>query len=160
MKRKDKIILAIILIVALFVALVTNAQEKKFSAMAGYKSLEIGYSYMDEESELIYGVSVAGVASDVAEKRANTNDKGKRHEFKGEIVPAVFGTIGAKFDRLNIIGKIGGSYVEQTINKEPTKDVFLALGLMVDYSVNDSLGFRIGYDSVSSVLVGVSFKIN
>lgn len=159
MKKKDKIILAIILIVALLGAWATNAQEQRFSAMAGYKAIEFGYSYTDEETELIYGVSVAGVASDVAEKRANTNDKGKRHEFKGDIVPAIFGTIGAKFERLNIIGKIGGSYVEQTINKEPTKDLFLAFGIVVDYSVNDSLGVRVGYDSVSSVLVGLSLKL-
>lgn len=159
MKKKDKIILAIILIVALLGAWVTNAQEQKISAMAGYKAIEFGYSYTDEETELIYGISVAGVASDVAEKRANNNDKGKHHEFKGDIVPAIFGTIGAKFDRLNIIGKIGGSYVEQTINKEPTNDVFLALGLMVDYLVNDSLGIIVGYDSVSSVLVGLSIKL-
>lgn len=158
MKTKLKYFLIIAAILFISVAL-NKCQAQQMQVLVGYKSLEIGYTYTDEETELIYGVSISCVASDIAEKRANKNDKGKLHEFNGTIVPAVYGLIGAKFDRLNIIGKIGGSYVSQSINNEPTKDLFLALGLMASYSVNERYSLIGSYDSVSSVQMGVSFKI-
>lgn len=126
--------------------------------MAGYKSFELGFTYLDEEIELIYGVSASVVDSKLAEKRANRNDIGKVHEFNGKAVPAVFGLIGAKFDDLSIIGKIGGAYLNQTINGklEPQK-AYLAFGLVVDYKITDTIGLRGSYDSVNSALIGVSF---
>lgn len=127
--------------------------------MVGYKSFELGFNYMDEESELIYGVSASVVDSKISQDRANNNDKGKLHEFNGKVVPAIFGTIGAKFEKLNLIGKIGGSFVNQQINKEPTKDLFLALGLIAEYEISDRFGIRASYDSVSSIQLGLSLKI-
>lgn len=159
MKKQDKIILWIILIIVFLTTWVTNAQETKISAMAGYKSLELGFTYLDEESELIYGVSASTVSGSLAEKRANTNDKGKHHEFKSDVVPAIFGLIGAKFDRLSIIGKIGGSYISQQINKHPTKDLFLALGVIIGYDINDRYSIIGGYDSVNSIQLGITFKL-
>lgn len=159
MKTKDKIILFIILIVALLGTWVTNAQETKISAMAGYKSFEVGFTYLDEESELIYGVSASVVDSKVSEKRANNNDKGKHHEFKGDVTPAMFFTIGGKFEKLSLIGKLGGSFVEQEINKNPTKDLFLAFGLIAEYEISETIALRGSYDSVNSFLIGASFKL-
>lgn len=148
-------VLALIILISLNI----HGQETKISAMAGYKSAELGFTYLDEESELIYGVSASIVDSKVSEKRANNNDKGKYHEFRNDIVPALFLNIGGKFDNISLIGKIGGSYVEQKINKEPTKDLFLALGLCIEYEVSDTIGLRGSYDSVNSLLIGISFKL-
>lgn len=148
-----KTIFAILLLIGL------NSNAQQINALVGYKSIELGYIYTDEETELIYGISASIVGSDIAERRANTNDKGKHHEFNGTIVPAVFGNIGAKFDRLNIIGKIGGSYVSQSINGQPTKDLYLALGVMIAYEVNDRYSIIGGYDSVNAVQLGISIKL-
>lgn len=158
MKNSD---LAVFIIAFLIITMFQSCygQETKISAMAGYKSFEVGFTYLDEETELIYGVSASVVDSKLAEKRANNNDKGKIHEFNGKVVPAVFANLGARFDRFSLIGKIGGSYVSQSINKEPTKDLFLALGLIAEYEISDRIGLRASYDSVNSALIGVSFKL-
>lgn len=142
----------------IIICLNVNAQEKQISFMGGYKTIELGYSYTTEESESIYGFTISAVDSKTASKRANKNDKGKIHEFKGDYVPAAFALIGAKFDDLNIIGKLGFTYVDQTINKEQSKDVFLAAGLIVDYKLNSNFGARASYDSVNAVMIGISLK--
>lgn len=148
----------LIIIISLFSNYMIS-QETKISAMAGYKSLEVGFTYLDEETELIYGVSASAVDSKVSEKRANNNDKGKHHEFKGDVTPAMFFNIGGKFEKLSLIGKLGGSYVEQKINKDPTKDLFLAFGLIAEYEISETIALRGSYDSVNSFLIGASFKL-
>lgn len=148
-------VLALIILISLNI----HGQETKISAMAGYKSFELGFTYLAEESELIYGVSASVVDSKVSEKRANNNDKGKHHEFKGDVTPAMFFNIGGKFEKLSLIGKLGGSYVEQKINKEPTKDLFLDFGLIAEYEISETISLRGSYDSVNSFLIGASLKL-
>lgn len=159
MKTKDKIILFIILIVALLGTWVTNAQETKISAMAGYKSLELGFTYLDEETELIYGVSASVIDAKFSESIANFHDTSE-HNFKGDIVPAVHGLIGAKFDRLIFIGKIGVAYINQTVNaKEEPQNIYLSYGLMVGYEFENGLSFIGSIDAVNAIMCGVQFKL-
>lgn len=148
------------LLTTLLIILYLNVSaQTKINALAGFKSFELGTTITDEESELIYGVSVSAVDAGVSEDRANRNDKGKNHEFRNDIVPALFLNIGGKFDNLSIIGKIGSSYVEQKINNEPTKDLFLALGIMASLKVSNSTGLVLSYDSVNSVQFGISIAL-
>lgn len=159
-QRRNHIIFWIIVftVVAAIMHSVT-AQSRQLSAMAGYKAFELSASYT-AENELIYGAAASATSSDVTEKRANNMDQGKIHKFNGDITPAVFGLIGGKFDDLSIIGKIGASYVSQTINGAPTKDAFLALGIAAEYKISDTTGLRGSYDSVAGALIGVTFHFN
>lgn len=136
-----------------------NAQETKISAMAGYKSAELGFTYLDEESELIYGVSASVIDSKFSESIANFHDTSK-HDFKGDVVTAIHGLIGAKFDRLSFIGKIGWAHINQTINgkKEP-QNIYLSYGLMVGYEFDNGLSFVGSIDAVNAVMCGVQFKL-
>jgi hypothetical protein len=160
-KARIQIIVFITIVILLFSAFWTaaTAQTTQASAMVGYKSIELSYAY-EAESELIFGGAISATSSDMTEKRANNNDKGKRHEFEGDVTPAVFGLIGAKFDDLYIIGKIGGSYVDQTINGEPTKDLFFALGVAIEYKISGAIGLRGSYDSVAGPMAGLTFHFN
>jgi len=145
-------------ILILFIPALTMAQTQA-SAMVGYKSAELSFAY-EAENELIFGAAVSATATDVTEKRANRNDRGTVHQFNGSFTPAVFGLIGGKFDELSIIGKIGGAYVDQSINGKPTKDLFLALGIAVEYKISDAIGLRGSYDSVAGPMAGVTFHFN
>ena len=163
MKTLDKIKLTIlfILVITCVSAIINTvtAQGTQASAMVGYKALEISFAY-EAENELIFGASASVTATDVTEKRANRNDRGKVHQFNGKVTPAVFGLIGAKFDELSITGKIGGAYVDQSIDGQPTKDLFLALGIAAEIKISDAIGLRGSYDSVSGAMAGVTFHFN
>lgn len=136
-----------------------NAQETKISAMAGYKSFELGFTYLDEETELIYGVSASVIDAKFSESIANFHDTSE-HNFKGDVVPAVHGLIGAKFDRLSFIGKIGGACINQTINgKSEPQNIYLSYGLMVGYEFENGLSFIGSIDAVNAVMCGVSWKL-
>lgn len=143
----------------ILICLNVNAQSSEVSIMAGHKAAEVSFM-ADFESELSFGVAISATAADVTEKRANKNDLGKIHVFKGDLTPAAFALAGAKFDDLKIIGKVGVSYVEQTINGEPTEDVFLALGLAAEYNITETLAFRASYDSVAGVMAGITIHFN
>lgn len=136
-----------------------NAQETKISAMAGYKSAELGFNYLDEESELIYGISASVIDAKFSESIANFHDTSK-HDFKGNVVPAMHFLIGSKFDRLSFIGKIGGAVINQDINgkKEP-QNIYLSYGLMVGYEFDNGLSFVSSIDAVNAVMAGVQFKL-
>lgn len=136
-----------------------NAQETKISAMAGYKSFEVGFTYLDEESELIYGVSASVIDAKFSQDIANFHDT-IEHNFKGDVVPAVHSLIGAKFDRLSFIGKIGGAHINQTINgKEEPQNIYLSYGLMVGYEFENGLSFIGSIDAVNAVMAGIQFKL-
>lgn len=162
MKTKDKIISLLIFIISYFivVAMINKASaQSKLKIMAGYKSFEFGYSLENEEL-LNFGLSASIADSKMLEKRANKNDVNRNvHEFKSDIVPAVFGTVGATFDKFTITGKIGGSFVSQNINNQATKDIFFAVGLAMEYQINCCVRIRGSYDNVNSAMAGVAFKI-
>lgn len=159
MKTKDKIILFVILIVALLGTWVTNAQETKISAMAGYKSFELGFTYLDEETELIYGVSASLIDAKFSESIANFHDTSE-HNFKGDVVPAAHFLIGARFEKLIFIGKLGGAKITQTINgKSEPQNIYLSYGLIVGYEFEKGLSFVGSIDAVNAVMCGIQFKL-
>ncbi|URM37167.1 hypothetical protein [Flavobacterium anhuiense] len=160
MKTRSQIILFFTVVFILFSIFWTaaTAQEKQFSILAGYKSLEGGFTYTDEESELIYGIAASLMDSKTSEKIANFHDTSK-HNFKGDVVPAAFGLIGAKFDKVKLIGKIGFAYLEQEINNIPDHQKFyFAFGLAYSYEFDNEISVIGSLDSVNAVMAGASFK--
>lgn len=148
-------VLALIILISLNI----HGQETKISTMAGYKSFEVGFTYLDEESEIIYGVSASVIDAKFSESIANFHDTSE-HNFKGDVVPAVHGLIGAKFDRLSFIGKLGGAKITQTINgKAEPQNIYLSYGLMVGYEFENGLSFLGSIDAVNAVMCGVQFKL-
>lgn len=126
------------------------------SIMVGNKSFEIGYTYKTEG--LNYGISVSTVDSDLVEKRANNNDISK-HDFNSSYTPAVFGLIGATFDKVTITGKLGGSYVEQEINSQKdSQNLFFAAGVNLGYQIN-KMQLQLSYDNVNSVMLGIGLNL-
>lgn len=122
------------------------------SIMVGNKSLELGYTYKTEG--LNYGVAISTVDSKLVEKRANNNDINS-HEFTSSYTPAVFGLIGATFEKLTITGKLGGSYVEQEINAEKdSQNIFFAAGVNLGYQIN-KMELKLSYDNVNSIMLGI-----
>lgn len=148
-------VLALIILISLNI----HGQETKISAMAGYKSAELGFTYLDEESELIYGISGSVIDAKFSESIANFHDTSK-HDFKGDFVPAVHTLIGARFEKLSFIGKIGGALINQHINgkKEP-KNIYLSYGLMVGYEFDNGLSFVGSIDAVNAIMFGVMIKL-
>lgn len=162
MKKSDKIKLTAIaiFIVTIVFAMINDAKAQSVHGMFGYKSAEIGYTYLDEETELIFGFSVSAVDSKLAESRANRNDKGNIHEFQDQFTPAMFFLIGGKFDEFSIIGKLGGSNVKQNINGiKDEKYVYFATGIMFSYDLSDKISLLGSYDSVTSAMCGVSYRL-
>lgn len=147
------------LLLLLVLPLFTIAQSNQIAIMGGYKTGEISASYT-AENELIFGLAVSITDSKIAEKRANIKDL-NHHDFNDKVIPNVFGLIGGKFDNLSLIGKLGAAYVNQNINNIPEpKKYYFTVGMAIDYKVSDLIGLRGSYDSVSSLLLGVSFYIN
>lgn len=145
------------LILILFPALLF-AQSNQISLTAGYKAIEISASYT-APNEVIYGLAFAGVDSKIAEKRANNRDI-NQHKFNDKYIPAVFGLLGGKFDNISVIGKLGTAYVNQDINglKEKQK-LYLAGGITFDFKMTETLSLRTSYDSVSSLLIGITYHL-
>lgn len=147
----------IITIVAL-IPMLSMGQESQVGLMVGQQAVEVSASYTSRK-EVIFGGAVAIASSGITEKRANKNDI-KKHKFKGDFIPAVFGLIGGQFDELSIIGKLGTAYLEQEINDIPDSQKFyLTAGIIFDYKISESISIRASYDSVSGALIGASYRL-
>lgn len=147
----------IIAIIFVFGTAKLSAQSQ-VSVMAGYKAIEVSGAYT-AENELIFGLAISAVDSKMTQKRANTNDKGSNHEFKSDYTPAAFALIGAKFDELSIIGKIGGAYIKQEIDGKPEpQNIYLTVGVIIDYKISELTGIRVSYDAVSGPMAGISLN--
>jgi len=158
MKSNTQIILFIAVVILLFSAFWTavTAQSRQVNAMVGYKAFEVSGAYA-APNELIYGLAVMAASADGIEARANKNDVNRRvHRLNGEVVPAVFGLIGGEFDELSIIGKIGGAYIDQSINGKPTKDIAFAVGIAFDYKLTKDFAIRMSYDNVAGPMAGAT----
>jgi hypothetical protein len=141
----------------IIVCLNANAQSK-LNVQAGYKSFGVGYVFQNEDF-LNFGVSASIVDSGIVEKRANRNDTSKKvHTFHSDVVPAIFGTVGGTFDRVTITGKGGVAHLQQSIQgeKEP-QNIYWAVGVAIDYQINDQFGFIFSYDNINSGMAGITF---
>jgi len=132
-----------------------NAQSQ-IHASAGYKAIEIGYTYQNEEF-LNFGFSASLVDAGTVEKRANKNDVNKKiHDLKSDVVPALFGEVGGTFDSITITGKLGTAYLDQRINGIQEKQkLYLAVGIRFGYYVSDNIQVVGSYDNVNSVMAGI-----
>jgi hypothetical protein len=145
-------------ILILLFPLLTIAQSKQIAIMGGYKAAEISISYT-APNELIYGLALSGVNSKVAEKRANNNDL-NNHKFNNKYIPNIFGLIGAKFNNISIIGKLGTAYINQNINNIPeSQKYYFTTGIAINYKVSENIGIKTSYDNINSLLLGVTFHI-
>lgn len=140
-----------------------NAQDVKLSL--GYKSVELGVSKTLTDSELIFGGAISLTDSEQIAKRAN--QFGQEHKIYDKAIPTVFALMGAEFDRLNIIGKVGACYINRQdvteyngVTEPYNKKYFLAVGINIMYMVSDKIGISGSYDNVNSAMVGINYKIN
>jgi len=135
--------------------------QSQIHASAGYKAIEIGYTYQNEEF-LNFGFSASVVDAGTVEKRANKNDVNRNiHDFESDVVPALFGEVGGAFDSITITGKIGTAYLDQRINSIQEKQkLYLAVGMRFGLKVSENVQINAGYDNINSALAGLTFNFN
>jgi len=138
----------------------------------GYKTAEIGITHT-LESEIILGGSISLTDSKLIEKRNNSIDRGN-HLYKenSSLTPSAFILMGGNFDRVNLIGKVGATYMNQNVcsidnsmqtDGVYTKDsklLYLAIGMEFMYQVSDNWGISGSFDNVNSAMLGINYKIN
>lgn len=130
--------------------------SQQLAIMLGNKSVEISTTYTHP---LIFGMSVSIVDSKIVEKRANNNDFNK-HNLNSDLTPSVFGLIGGEFEELSLIGKLGASYIDQSINGIQEKQkLYFAVGIIADYKINDIIGIRVSFDNVNSAMIGITIHL-
>lgn len=149
----------LIKILILFIPALTLAQSQ-IHVQAGFKAIEVGYTYQNEDF-LNFGVSVSAVDADIVEKRANTNDPYKKvHQLNSDLVPAVFGTVGATFDNFTITGKMGAAYLNQSINNvADAQKIYWGIGIRFNYKFENNLSLVGGYDNINSGMLGIAFNL-
>lgn len=141
-----------------------NAQDLKLSL--GYKSAEIGLS-KTLQNELIFGGSLCLTDSEQIAKRANQFNQ--EHKIYNKVIPSAFILMGAEFDRLNLMGKVGACYIQKQDVKETNGNVstttpynnimFLAVGFNIMYMVSDKVGFSVSFDNVNAGMLGINYKL-
>lgn len=157
---KKLICFALVAYVVLFAAINNSFAQSNINLSLGYKTVEIGLT-KTLDSEIILGGSFSLTNSKVIEDRINSVDVNYIHTFNSKYTPTIFGLLGAKFDRLNMIGKVGASYVDQNINTvKDDKHLYLAVGIQLIYEVSNSFGISGSFDNVNSFMAGINYKIN
>jgi hypothetical protein len=145
-KKKNMKKLVFLLLVA------TAAQSQSLAGFVGYKAGEIDITL---HKELIYGVGVSIIDSDIISKRASKYDGNKIYQAQTAISPTVFLLLGRKIDQITVMGKLGLSYVDQTINgSKSAKNLYSAIGIQVGYN-----NFLFNFDSCNSVMIGYRIKL-
>lgn len=136
-----------------------GAQSRSASVSIGRQAAEVSITTTNERG-LIFGGAFSAVNSNLAEYRANKNDRGTAHDFKTKYTPAAFGLIGGDFDGLTMIGKLGVAYVHQTINGAiDPKKIYFVVGVAIDVRISNRVHLRNGYDSVNGFLTGVNINL-
>lgn len=161
MKNQNRNAILLVILILLLTAITNRCTaQSQINLQAGYKALSLGYTYQNEDF-LNFGVSASVVESRIVEKRANRNDTSKKvHDFNSDVVPALFGEIGATFDKFTITGKLGAAYLNQSINNiQENQKLYYAVGVRFEYEINDSVGIIGSWDNVNSGMVGVSLKL-
>lgn len=155
----------------LSILLAQSSFAQMISLSLGNKTAEIGIS-QTLESEIILGGSFALTDSKLLESKVNLLDRGSYlHRMSSNYTPTVFALMGANFDNLNIITKIGASYINQDVckinsSKETSgifvrddKKLYLAMGAMVTYQISEVFGVNCSFDNVSSIMLGINYKL-
>lgn len=152
-------------------AFAQEANSTNANLSIGYKTAEIGITHTIE-SEIILGGSFALTDSKHIEDRTNKIDRGNyAHKMNSKYTPTVFALMGANFDRINFIGKVGACYIDQDIKKinynhkeyvfaKDNKVLYLAVGMQIMYQVSETVGISGSFDNVSGAMLGINFKIN
>ena len=166
---KKFLILSVLLAQSAF-AQMPNSTNANLSV--GYKTAEIGVTHT-LESEFILGGSFALTDSKMIENRTNKIDRGSYlHKMNSKYTPSAFALMGGNFDRINFIGKVGATYIDQNICKinnsmqtdgvytKDSKVLYLACGMEIMYQVSDFVGISGSFDNVSGAMLGINFKIN
>lgn len=149
----------LIKILILFIPALTLAQSQ-IHVQAGFKAVEVGYTYQNEDF-LNFGVSASAVDTEIVEKRANRNDTSRKvHHLNSDVVPALFGTIGATFENFTITGKIGVAYLNQSINNvTDAQKIYWGVGVRFNYKFENNLSLVGGYDNINSGMLGIAFNL-
>ena len=136
----------------LLLLITTATQAQSISALVGYKAAEVNFKI---EKELIYGIGLSITDANLVAKRANKNDGARNiHKANTNIMPSLFFLIGANFDEITIVGKLGGAYFNQSINgKDESQKFYRSVGVQLGY--NNILA---SYDSSNSIMIGYNFN--
>lgn len=137
----------------------------------GYKTVELGLTHT-LESEILLGGSIAMTDTKVIVSRANIADVGSYlHKENTKYTPTVFGLIGGKFNRIHVLGKLGLTYLDQSICKindsrqtdgtfiKDSRHLYVAMGFQASYYITDRFGINGGFDNVNSGTLGINFKL-
>jgi hypothetical protein len=130
---------------------VTAVQSQSITSFVGYKSGEIDFTV---EKELIYGIGVSIIDTDIIAKRVNKYDLGMFHQANTDVSPSVFLLLGGEVDQVTVVGKLGMSYVDQSINgNNDGKKFYSAVGIQIGYRK-----IFCNFDNCNSLMIG--YKIN
>jgi len=162
MKSRTEIIILIAVIAFLSTVFLSKALAQtsdNLIVLGGYKSIEVGYSYNNEDF-INFGFSVSATDSKIIQDRMNRNDIYRKiHFVKNDIVPTAFITVGATFDRLTITGKAGASLIDQTINGESEKQkLYPSIGIMFSRELTEQYSVIGSYDSTNAIAFGIGYK--
>ena len=162
MKPRTEIIILIAVIAFLSSVFLSKALAQtsdNLIVLGGYKSIEVGYSYNNEDF-LNFGFSVSAADSELLERRANRNDIYKKlHEFNNKVTPAGFFLVGATFDKISITGKSGIAYLSQQINGVQDKQkIYWAVGILLSHELTERCSLVLNYDNINSAQIGVKYK--
>lgn len=138
---------------------VTAQTSDNLIVLGGYKSIEAGYVFENEDF-LNFGISVSAADSKIIQDRMNRNDIYRKiHVVKSDIVPTAFLTFGATFERLTITGKAGASLIDQTINGETEKQkIYPSIGIMFSHKLTNRYSVIGSYDSTNALTFGVGYR--
>lgn len=138
------------LVLMLLVA--TAAQSQAISGFVGYKSGEIDFTL---EKELVYGLGISIIDANIVATRANKYDRGKFHQSQRDVTPTVFLLLGGKIDEITVVGKLGMSHFEQSIDgKRDSQKLYSVVGVQIGYH-----NFFGNFDSCNSLMLGYKIKL-
>lgn len=166
---KKLVILSVLFAQSVF-AQMPNSTNANLSI--GYKTAEIGITHT-LESEIILGGSFALTDSKHIEQRTNSIDRGNySHKMNTKFTPSAFALMGGNFERINFIGKVGATYINQDVKKidynnktndffaKDSKILYLAVGMEIMYQISETVGISGSFDNVSGGMLGINFQIN
>ena len=166
---KKLIILSVLFVQSAFAQMPSSTNA---NLSVGYKTAEFGITHT-LESEIILGGSFSLTDSKNIEDKTNLVDKGSYlHRMNSKYTPSAFVLMGGNFERINFIGKVGASYVDQRLCKindsrqtdgtfiNDNKKVYLAVGMEIMYQVTEFVGISGSFDNVNSLMIGINYQIN